>query len=73
MEDQRWTLARVQTAIGRRLRMRLTIATVWRLLGGAADPDRSRPAGRWSGTSTWRSCGNRAVTRSIDSALGKRQ
>lgn len=31
-EDQRWTLARVQAVIGRRFRMRLSIATVWRLL-----------------------------------------
>ncbi|MFJ7280715.1 winged helix-turn-helix domain-containing protein [Kitasatospora sp. NPDC098663] len=31
-EDQRWTLVRVQAVIGRRFRMRLSIATVWRLL-----------------------------------------
>ncbi|MEW1914671.1 winged helix-turn-helix domain-containing protein [Kitasatospora sp. NPDC085895] len=31
-EDQRWTLAWVQAVIGRRFRMRLSIATVWRLL-----------------------------------------
>ncbi|MFI6448810.1 winged helix-turn-helix domain-containing protein [Kitasatospora sp. NPDC050543] len=31
-EDQRWTLTRVQTVIGRRFRMKLSIATVWRLL-----------------------------------------
>ncbi|MFD7903017.1 winged helix-turn-helix domain-containing protein [Kitasatospora sp. NPDC059747] len=31
-EDQRWTLARVQAVIGRRFRMRLSVATVWRLL-----------------------------------------
>ncbi|MFJ9842538.1 winged helix-turn-helix domain-containing protein [Kitasatospora sp. NPDC101155] len=31
-EDQCWTLARVQTVIGRRFRMRLSITTVWRLL-----------------------------------------
>jgi putative transposase len=31
-EDQWWTLARVQAVIGRRFRMRLSIATVWRLL-----------------------------------------
>ncbi|MCY0931301.1 winged helix-turn-helix domain-containing protein [Streptomyces sp. H27-H1] len=31
-EDQRWTLARVQTVIRRRLRLTLSVATVWRLL-----------------------------------------
>ncbi|WP_443030861.1 IS630 family transposase [Streptomyces sp. CB03578] len=31
-EDQRWTLARVQTVIRRRLRLSLSVATVWRLL-----------------------------------------
>ncbi|WUC83430.1 winged helix-turn-helix domain-containing protein [Streptomyces sp. NBC_00536] len=31
-DDQRWTLARVQTVIRRRLRMSLSLATVWRLL-----------------------------------------
>ncbi|WP_455908358.1 IS630 family transposase [Streptomyces goshikiensis] len=31
-DDQRWTLARVQTVIRRRLRLRLSVATVWRLL-----------------------------------------
>ncbi|MFD8707221.1 winged helix-turn-helix domain-containing protein [Kitasatospora sp. NPDC059648] len=31
-EDQRWTLARVQTVIARRFRIRLSVTTVWRLL-----------------------------------------
>ncbi|MFH8387709.1 winged helix-turn-helix domain-containing protein [Kitasatospora sp. NPDC018058] len=31
-EEQRWTLARIQTEIGHRFRMRLSIASVWRLL-----------------------------------------
>lgn len=31
-EDQRWTLARVQTVVRRRLRLSLSVATVWRLL-----------------------------------------
>ncbi|MFD3537489.1 winged helix-turn-helix domain-containing protein [Streptomyces sp. NPDC058664] len=31
-DDQRWTLARVQTAIHHRLRLTLSVATVWRLL-----------------------------------------
>ncbi|WP_033826117.1 winged helix-turn-helix domain-containing protein [Kitasatospora sp. MBT63] len=31
-EEQRWTLVRVQAVIGRRFRIRLSIATVWRLL-----------------------------------------
>ncbi|MEU9048238.1 MULTISPECIES: winged helix-turn-helix domain-containing protein [unclassified Kitasatospora] len=31
-EGQRWTLGRVQAVIGRRFRMQLSIATVWRLL-----------------------------------------
>nr|WP_030719629.1 winged helix-turn-helix domain-containing protein [Streptomyces sp. NRRL F-2580] len=31
-EDERWTLARVQTLIGRHLRVSLSVATVWRLL-----------------------------------------
>lgn len=31
-EDERWTLARVQTVIRRRLRLVLSVATVWRLL-----------------------------------------
>lgn len=31
-DDQRWTLVRVQTVIRRRLRVRLSVATVWRLL-----------------------------------------
>lgn len=31
-DDQRWTLARVQTVIRRRLRLSLSVATVWRLL-----------------------------------------
>lgn len=30
--DERWTLARVQTVIRRRLRLSLSVATVWRLL-----------------------------------------
>ncbi|WP_412126889.1 helix-turn-helix domain-containing protein [Streptomyces zaomyceticus] len=31
-DDERWTLARVQTVIRRRLRVGLSVATVWRLL-----------------------------------------
>jgi putative transposase len=31
-EDERWTLVRVQTVIRRRLRLTLSVATVWRLL-----------------------------------------
>jgi putative transposase len=31
-EDERWTLARVQTVIRRRLRVSLSVATVWRML-----------------------------------------
>ncbi|MFC9399369.1 winged helix-turn-helix domain-containing protein [Streptomyces sp. NPDC057027] len=31
-EDERWTLVRVQTVIRRRLRVSLSVATVWRLL-----------------------------------------
>ncbi|MFJ3638063.1 winged helix-turn-helix domain-containing protein [Streptomyces sp. NPDC090112] len=31
-EDERWTLARVQTVIRRRLRVSLSVPTVWRLL-----------------------------------------
>lgn len=31
-EDQRWTLVRVQAVIRRRLRVSLSVATVWRLL-----------------------------------------
>ncbi|MFD3997163.1 winged helix-turn-helix domain-containing protein [Streptomyces sp. NPDC058583] len=31
-DDQRWTLARIQTVIRRRLRLNLSVATVWRLL-----------------------------------------
>ncbi|MER7467646.1 helix-turn-helix domain-containing protein [Streptomyces sp. NPDC097981] len=31
-DDQRWTLARVQTVIHRRLRVNLSMATVWRPL-----------------------------------------
>ncbi|MYT23135.1 transposase, partial [Streptomyces sp. SID7760] len=31
-EDERWTLARVQTLIWRRLRVSLSVTTVWRLL-----------------------------------------
>ncbi|MEV1053824.1 winged helix-turn-helix domain-containing protein [Streptomyces sp. NPDC049887] len=31
-EDERWTLARVQTVIRRRFRLTLSVATVWRLL-----------------------------------------
>ncbi|WP_455753528.1 IS630 family transposase [Streptomyces lavendulae] len=31
-DDERWTLARVQTVIRRRLRVSLSVATVWRLL-----------------------------------------
>ncbi|MEU9304743.1 winged helix-turn-helix domain-containing protein [Streptomyces sp. NPDC048269] len=31
-EDQRWTLVRVQSVIRRRLRVSLSVATVWRLL-----------------------------------------
>ncbi|MDQ1005798.1 transposase [Streptomyces sp. V4I23] len=31
-DDDRWTLARVQTVIRRRLRLSLSVATVWRLL-----------------------------------------
>jgi putative transposase len=31
-DDQRWTLARVQTVIRRRLHLTLSVATVWRLL-----------------------------------------
>ncbi|MFB7053555.1 winged helix-turn-helix domain-containing protein [Streptomyces vinaceus] len=31
-EDERWTLARVQTVIRGRLRLTLSVTTVWRLL-----------------------------------------
>lgn len=31
-DDERWTLARVQVVIRRRLRVTLSVATVWRLL-----------------------------------------
>ncbi|WP_405681007.1 winged helix-turn-helix domain-containing protein [Streptomyces sp. NBC_00868] len=31
-DDQRWTLTRVQTVIRRRLKLSLSVATVWRLL-----------------------------------------
>ncbi|MFF4427404.1 winged helix-turn-helix domain-containing protein [Streptomyces sp. NPDC001549] len=31
-DDERWTLVRVQTVIRRRLRVSLSVATVWRLL-----------------------------------------
>ncbi|MER8160266.1 winged helix-turn-helix domain-containing protein [Streptomyces sp. NPDC094472] len=31
-DDQRWTLARVQAVVRRRLRLSLSVATVWRLL-----------------------------------------
>ncbi|MEW2119967.1 winged helix-turn-helix domain-containing protein [Streptomyces sp. NPDC005474] len=31
-DDERWTLARVQTVMRRRLRLSLSVATVWRLL-----------------------------------------
>lgn len=31
-DDERWTLTRVQTVIRRRLRVSLSVATVWRLL-----------------------------------------
>ncbi|MFD9419423.1 winged helix-turn-helix domain-containing protein [Streptomyces goshikiensis] len=31
-DDERWTLARVQTVIHRRLRVKLSVPTVWRLL-----------------------------------------
>ncbi|WP_282691702.1 winged helix-turn-helix domain-containing protein [Streptomyces sp. CC208A] len=31
-DDERWTLARVQTVIRRRLRVNVSVATVWRLL-----------------------------------------
>ncbi|MFE7112568.1 helix-turn-helix domain-containing protein [Streptomyces sp. NPDC057575] len=31
-EDEHWTLARVQAVIRRRLRVSLSVATVWRLL-----------------------------------------
>ncbi|MFB6518165.1 winged helix-turn-helix domain-containing protein [Streptomyces sp. NPDC056401] len=31
-EDERWTLVRVQTVIRRRLRLSLSVPTVWRLL-----------------------------------------
>nr|WP_279626778.1 winged helix-turn-helix domain-containing protein [Streptomyces flavidovirens] len=33
-EDQRWTLARVETVIGRRFRLTYTIQGVWKLLVG---------------------------------------
>ncbi|MFK0224081.1 winged helix-turn-helix domain-containing protein [Streptomyces vinaceus] len=31
-EDERWTLARVQTVVHRRLHLTLSVATVWRML-----------------------------------------
>ncbi|MEV0987855.1 winged helix-turn-helix domain-containing protein [Streptomyces sp. NPDC049949] len=44
-EDERWTLARVQTVIRRRMRGSLSVATVWRLLKRHASPSPARPSG----------------------------
>ncbi|MET9949675.1 winged helix-turn-helix domain-containing protein [Streptomyces sp. NPDC006341] len=48
-DDQRWTLARVQTVIHRRLSLTLPVATVWRLL-------------KWHGWS-WQAPARRALER----------
>ncbi|MEV6731394.1 MULTISPECIES: winged helix-turn-helix domain-containing protein [unclassified Streptomyces] len=61
-EDERWTLARVQKVIRRRLRVSLSVATVWRLLkrhGWSWHP----PAEPSSVTSTRWSCGRRRCGR----------
>ncbi|MEU2233399.1 winged helix-turn-helix domain-containing protein [Streptomyces vietnamensis] len=55
-EDQRWTLARIETVIGRRFHMAYTIQGVRKLL---ARNGWSRPDGPWSGTTGWWPGGSR--------------
>ncbi|MFD0628506.1 winged helix-turn-helix domain-containing protein [Streptomyces sanglieri] len=64
LRDERWTLARVQAVIRRRLRVSLSVATVWRLLKtGTAGPGRHQPAEHSSVTSTRWSRGRRRCGR----------
>jgi transposase len=55
--DQRWTLGRIKTLIGRLFRIGYTPEGVWKLMDGTAGRPRSRSGRRSSGTRTrWR-CG----------------
>nr|SBO97544.1 Mobile element protein [Nonomuraea gerenzanensis] len=75
-EDQRWTLARIKTVIGRRFHMPTrsrACGNCWRVTAG---PGRSRPDGRWSGTTGWwpggsRRCGPARKTRGGPWALAR--
>ncbi|MEU5637281.1 winged helix-turn-helix domain-containing protein [Streptomyces rishiriensis] len=56
-EDERWTLARVQAVIRRRLRVSLSVATVWRLLKRHGWSWQAPARRALSGTSTRWGCG----------------
>nr|WP_250853942.1 winged helix-turn-helix domain-containing protein [Streptomyces malaysiensis] len=62
-DDQRWTLARVQAVVRRRLRLSLSVATVWRLLKRHGWSWQAPPAGPSNATSTRSSCGRRRCGR----------
>ncbi|MEU1193722.1 winged helix-turn-helix domain-containing protein [Streptomyces sp. NPDC005859] len=62
-DDERWTLARVQTVIRRRLKLSLSVATVWRMLKRHGWSGRRLPAEHSNATSTPSNCGRRRCGR----------
>ena len=48
--DQRWTLGRIKTLIGKLFHVGYTVEGIWRLLRRHGGPARSRCARRWSAT-----------------------
>ncbi|AJC53571.1 IS630 family transposase [Streptomyces sp. 769] len=57
--DQRWTLSRVQTVIGRRFHLTCSVAAVWRLLHPTVGPGRPPPDAPWNATRRQSNCGRR--------------
>ena len=56
--DQRWTLGRIKTLIGRLFRIGYTVEGTWKLIRpGTAGPARSRCARRWNATMPRSRCG----------------
>jgi transposase len=55
--DQRWTLGRIKTLIGKLFHVGYTVEGVWKLMRGTAGPARSRCARRSSATMPRSQCG----------------
>ena len=55
--DQRWTLGRIKTLIGKLFHVGYTVEGTWKLMRGTAGPPRSRSARRWNATMRRSRCG----------------